>query len=171
MALKGYVARTASEEFEGAEGFPKPSPFVCDEGVMKYRTLDILVGVAAFSLNLSSVAVAKVTCKDVDTALTSERKATYSKLVANSLDSKVSASKVEIQAYMEASSWSVVYAGVPVADPGYFFFRSVNGKPEFKEVWGGMADESETPELVRWAEKLGAPKSVAECFARNAVSD
>lgn len=138
---------------------------------MNYRILEMLSGVAVLSLSLSSAAVAKVTCKGVDTALTAERKATYSKLIANSLNAKVAASKVEIETYMEASSWSVVYADVPVADPGYFFFKSVNEKPEFKDVWGGMADESEIPELVRWAERLGAPKSVAECFARNAVDE
>ncbi|TKT75059.1 hypothetical protein [Aquamicrobium sp. LC103] len=126
-------------------------------------TIALLGSVSHSSANLS--------CKGVDTALTPERKATYSTLVAHSLDAKVAASKVEIHTFMEAASWSVVYADVPIADPGYFFFKIVDGKPRFEEVWGGMADESETPELVRWAEKLGTPRSVAECFAKAAVSE
>jgi hypothetical protein len=52
-----------------------------------------------------------------------------------------------------------------VSDDGVMFFQTVNGKKQFRDVWGGYADPSEKPELVSWAKKLGAPQGLADCFA------
>jgi hypothetical protein len=107
---------------------------------------------------------ARPACKGVDTRLTKQRRIDYAKLVAESLQQNVESSKVEIDKFMQAGTWTVVYANVPVADPGYFFFDSSTGKPEFKDVWGGVAQKSEALEIFRWATKLGANKTIASCF-------
>ncbi|NGN44510.1 hypothetical protein G6N74_25940 [Mesorhizobium sp. CGMCC 1.15528] len=66
---------------------------------------------------------------------------------------------------MQSGIWTVVFTEVSVADPGYFFFESSTGGPVFKDVWGGMADEGDGPEITKWAKKLGANNVIASCFA------
>ncbi len=66
---------------------------------------------------------------------------------------------------MQAGTWTIVYADVPVADLGYFFFNSSSGNPVLKEVWGGIAEKSDEPEIAKWARDLGANKMIASCFA------
>jgi hypothetical protein len=110
-------------------------------------------------------AFAASTCTGVDTRLTKQRRTDYAKLVANSLNQNVKPSKVDVKQFMQAGTWTVVYAYVPVADPGYFFFDTSTGKSEFKDVWGGVAEKSEAPEILKWATKLGANKPIASCFA------
>jgi hypothetical protein len=104
-------------------------------------------------------------CKGVDTKLTAQRKSDYAKLIAKSLDQNVKPSKVDIQEFMQSGTWSVAYAEVSVADPGYFFFDSSSGKPVFKDVWGGVAEKGEAPSIEKWARDLGANKTIASCFA------
>lgn len=119
----------------------------------------------AGALLFANVASAASPCDGVDTELTSKRKADYSRLIAESLYGKVKPSDVSVERFMQAGDWAVVYAAVPIADPGYFFFDNANDRPAFKEVWGGLAEKSETPDLIRWAQKLGANTTVAACFA------
>jgi hypothetical protein len=127
--------------------------------------------VLAFSVLAGAVqaacqpAQAESACRGVDTHLTKLRRADYAKLIAESLDRNVKPSNVDVDKFMQAGTWTVVYADVPDADPGYFFFDSSTGKPEFKDVWGGVAEKSEAPEIFKWATKLGANKAIASCFA------
>ena len=72
----------------------------------------------------------------MDTRLTKQRRVDYAKLVAESLGQNVKPSKVDVKKFMQSAAWSVVYAYVPTAEPGYFFFESAKGKPRFKDVWG-----------------------------------
>ncbi|WP_028004612.1 hypothetical protein [Sinorhizobium meliloti] len=123
-------------------------------------------GLAAVILQLPQhAALAADPCKGVDTKLSATRKADYSRLVAKGLDQKVQPSKISIINFMQAGTWTIVYADVPVADPGYFFFDSSSGKPVLKEVWGGIAEKSDEPEIAKWARDLGANKMIASCFA------
>ena len=110
-------------------------------------------------------------CDSVDTQVTKQLKLQYSKLIAKSVGQKVKASEVGIDKYMRAEDWVVIYADVPVADPGYFFFDASSGNPIFKDVWGGMAEKSDLPNLVKWARKLGAGPKIASCFAADATED
>lgn len=76
-------------------------------------------GLAAVILQLPQNAVlAADPCKGVDTKLSAKRKADYSRLVAKGLDQKVQPSKISIINFMQAGTWTIVYADVPVADPG-----------------------------------------------------
>jgi hypothetical protein len=62
--------------------------------------------------------------RGVDTRLTKQRRVDYRKLVAESLNQNVKPSTVDVYEFMQAGTWTMVYATVPVADPGYFFFDS-----------------------------------------------
>ncbi len=123
-----------------------------------------------FSLSLISPAVmAQETCFSLDTALTVVRTQEYAPLIAQAAEG-TTPEQVEFMTFAESGNWSVVYAATPVADPGYFFFEKVSGKNQFKDVWAGMADPSEQPELVKWAVALGAPTDLATCFAESAAA-
>ena len=126
--------------------------------------------IGAFYL-ISAPAFAASPCDVVDTHLTKQRRTDYAKLIAGNLNAKVRPSKVDVTKFMQAASWTVVYANVPVADPGYFFFETSSGAPKFKDVWGGVADKSEAPAIFAWAMKLGANRAIASCFTDMVAGD
>jgi hypothetical protein len=110
-------------------------------------------------------------CAGVDTRLSPSRTQEYTGLVAAAVGKTVKPSQVEIIKFLTSGSWSAVYASTPVADPGYLFFQEVDGKKQFRDAWGGMAQSSDRPELIAWAKKLGAPESLAACFADTAIGE
>lgn len=113
---------------------------------------------------------AKSACDGVATMLTKQQKSDYRSLIAQSLGKKVKPASINIESFMQYGNWSVVHADVPVADPGYFFFDISGKAPKLKDVWGGMAERSEIPDLIKWAETLGANKEIAACFADMATA-
>lgn len=134
------------------------------------RKSQICQGAATLSLMLvSTAAVAQEACASLDTALTFVRAQEYAPLIANAAEG-TTPEQVEFLSFVQSGNWSAVYAATPVADPGYFFFETVGEEKQFKDVWGGMASVSEQPELVTWAEALGAPADLAACFAESAAS-
>ncbi|UHD43802.1 hypothetical protein LUX29_11885 [Aureimonas altamirensis] len=116
------------------------------------------------------MATAQEACLSIDTGLTVVRAQEYAPLIAKAADG-TTPEQVEFLSFMQSGNWSVVYAATPVADPGYFFFETVQGKGQFKDVWAGMADPSDRPELIKWAEKLGSPTVLATCFAETAAAE
>lgn len=133
------------------------------------KNLRSFQGVVIVSLALaSSASVAQDACGSLDTALTDARAQEYAPLISQVAEG-TAAQEVEFISFMESGSWSVAYAATPVADPGYFFFEDVAGEKQFKDVWGGVASVSEQPELVAWAEQLGAPADLSACFAETAA--
>nr|WP_313618879.1 hypothetical protein [Brucella anthropi] len=131
------------------------------------RTALLLAVAMAFP---AGSAFAKSPCDSVTTTLTKQQKTDYRSLIAQSLSKKVKPASVSIESFMQYGNWSVVYADVPVADPGYFFFDLSDKLPKLKDIWGGMAERSEMPDLIKWAEKLGADKQIAACFADRATA-
>ena len=123
---------------------------------------------AAGFLGLAAGTASAAPCKGVDQTLTAALSQDYARLVAKDLRSNVKPSQIEVLAFMREAPWSVVYVSTPVSDNGYFFFEESRGAQRAKDVWGGMAQPSERPELIRWARKLGAPKKLAQCFAHRA---
>lgn len=117
-------------------------------------------------ISTSGLAQAAAPCSGVEQKLTDASKREYSSLVAKSVTAKVRPSQVEISNLIESGAWSAVSASTPVSDDGVFFFQTADGAPQFKDVWGGSADPSERPELIKWAKKLGAPDNLARCFAQ-----
>jgi hypothetical protein len=126
------------------------------------------VSVALFCL-LTGTASAATPCAGVDQALTSARKQEYATLVASFLSNKAKPAQIKVMAFMREGAWSVAYVSTPVSDDGYVFFQETQGANHGKDVWGGMAQPSEQPEIAAWAKKLGAPDNLARCFALHAT--
>lgn len=127
--------------------------------------------IVAFSLSWlglmvpSALAATKV-CDGVKLELTTVRKQEYAPLVASAVDNKVKPSQVEFNALLESGTWSAAYVSIPIPDDGMMFFQTVNGKKQYRDVWAGYADDSDRPDLISWAKKLGAPEPLARCFAQ-----
>lgn len=130
------------------------------------RAKTVVIGFAGLGVMLTSALAANNACDGVKLDLTTARKQAYAPLVAAAVDNKIKPAQVEFQAIMESGNWSAAYVSIPIADDGVMFFQTVNGKKQFRDVWGGYADTSEQPQLVSWARKLGAPEKLARCFAR-----
>jgi uncharacterized protein YecT (DUF1311 family) len=113
----------------------------------------------------NNVSAASNACDGVKVEVTKARKEEYAPLVASATTSKVKPAQMKFFAILEGGNWSAAYVSTPVADDGMMFFQTVNGKKQFRDVWGGYAEPSEKPELLSWAMKLGAPQDLAKCFA------
>jgi hypothetical protein len=124
-----------------------------------------VIALTGLGITLSSAFAAKHDCDGVKVEVTKARKHEYAPLVASAMDSRVKSAQVEFSTIMESGNWSAAYVSTPVSDDGVMFFQTVNGKKQFRDVWGGYAEPSEKPELVSWAKKLGAPQDLARCFA------
>ena len=114
---------------------------------------------------VSTSAMAQEECFDLDAGITVVRAQEYAPLIAQVAGDDVEPEQVEFISFTQSGRWSMIYASTPVADPGYFFFEEVGGQNEFRDVWGGVASESEEAETITWAESLGAPSDLATCFA------
>lgn len=129
---------------------------------------------AAFAMVMAlaaGAALAGERCEGVDQTLTAALKQEYARLVAADIRGKVKPSDIKVLAFMREAPWSVAYVSTPVSDDGYFFFKEEQGAKRAKDVWGGMAEASERPELIQWATKLGAPEKLARCFALHATGE
>jgi hypothetical protein len=124
---------------------------------------------AAGLLGFASGTACAAPCAGVDQTLTAARGDEYARLVAEDLRGDVKPSQIKVLAFMREAPWSVAYVSTPISDDGYFFFEERRGTKRAKDVWGGMAQPSEKPELVAWARKLGAPEKLARCFALHAA--
>jgi hypothetical protein len=124
-----------------------------------------VIALTGLGITLSSASAAKHDCDGVKVEVTKARKHEYAPLVASAMDSRVKSAQVEFGTIMESGNWSAAYVSTPVSDDGVMFFQKVNGKKQFRDLWGGYAEPSEKPELVSWAKKLGAPQDLAKCFA------
>jgi hypothetical protein len=108
-------------------------------------------------------------CDGLDTSLSSDRRQEYAALVARAVAEGVRPSGVKIHRFMAIGAWSAVSVSTPVTDDGYLFFQETDGRKQFRDVWGGWADPSEKPELIKWVTNLGAPERLAACFADTAT--
>jgi len=104
-------------------------------------------------------------CSGINRELSDDRRREYAALVAGAVEGGTGAGQVDVAAFMEEGDWSIVQASLPVADPGYFFFRHEDGGMRFVDVWGGMAGADERPGIAEWAKSLGVPERMAACFA------
>lgn len=123
----------------------------------------VMIALTGLATSMAPAFAAHNVCHGVQVDVTNARKQQYAPLVAAEVDIKPA--QVEFSAIMESGSWSAAYVSTPVSDDGVMFFQTVDGKKRFRDVWGGWAEPSESPELIAWAEKLGAPADLAKCFA------
>lgn len=135
-------------------------------GLIRRRANIVMVGLAGLGMTLAPAFAANNACDGVKVEVTKARKQEYAPLVVSAMDNKFKPAQAKFITIMESGNWSAAYVSTPVSDDGVMFFQTVNGKKQFRDVWGGYADPSEKPELVSWAKKLGAPQDLAKCFAQ-----
>jgi len=133
--------------------------------LVRRHTKIVMIGLAGLGMTVSSAFAVNNACDGVKVEVTKERKQEYAPLVVSAMDKKFKPAQAKFITIMESGSWSAAYVSTPVSDDGVMFFQTVNGKKQFRDVWGGYAEPSEKPELVSWARKLGAPQALAACFA------
>ena len=67
-------------------------------------------------------------------------------------------------------SWRIVWARPDDSEPGAFFFHGRPGAERFVNVWSGPT--SDRAGAYRWAtRRVGAPASLARCFAARLVTN
>lgn len=143
---------------------------------MTIRTCLAATTVILATTGTYALAGADDACASVDTDLTDLRAGEYADLIASSFSEDLEPSErflpsdVEIYAFLESGDWSAVNAAIPTADIAMLFFEKVGNEKQFRDAWGGMAESSERPELIDWAEALGAPQDLATCFADQMIS-
>ncbi|MCR6727441.1 MULTISPECIES: hypothetical protein [Agrobacterium] len=130
------------------------------------RAKILAVSFVCLGLMVPSASAATKDCDGVELELTKVRKQDYAAVVASAVDHKVKPVQVEFNAILESDDWAAAYVSTPIADDGMMFFQTVNGKKQFRDVWAGYADDSDRPDLIKWARKLGAPEKLARCFAQ-----
>lgn len=137
-----------------------------------------IIAIIVATTGTPSLADADDACVGVTTDLTDQLITNYADLIVNAFSEdlepseRFQSSDVEIYKFLESDDWSAVLAAIPTADIGMFFFEEGNGEKQFKDVWGGMpAEPSERPDLIQWAEALGAPQALATCFADQMIGD
>lgn len=130
-----------------------------------------VIGLAGLGLTLTPAFAANMACDPIKVEMTKVRKQAYGSLVVSAMNNKIKPAQVKFSTIMESGNWSAVYVSTPISDDGMMFFQTVNGKKQFRDVWGGYAEPSEKPELIAWAKKLGAPEILARCFAETVTSD
>lgn len=153
---------TASEASTPAAEAPTPAA----------EAPDVAAPPAAGAVDPSTAAAAgdAQPCVGADVEIADARRKEFLRLVVGAVDNKVKPEAVEIDGFMRIGTWSAVYATTPIADPGWFVFESADGRHQFKDVWGGMADEGDRQGLVEWATGLGAPAKFAACFAETVIN-
>lgn len=129
----------------------------------------VMIGLAGLGMTLPSAFAGNHACDGVKVEVTKARKQEYAPLVVAAMENKFKPSQAKFITIMESGEWSAAYVSTPASDDGVMFFQTVNGKKQFRDVWGGYAEPSEKPELVSWAKKLGAPQDLAKCFAETAT--
>ncbi|MER8771387.1 hypothetical protein NKH63_21970 [Mesorhizobium sp. M0960] len=103
----------------------------------------VMIGLMGLGMTLTFAFAANGACDGVKVDVTKARKQEYAPLVASALDNKVKPARVKFITIMENGNWSAAYVSTPVSDDGVMFFQTVDGKKQFRDVWGGYADPSE----------------------------
>jgi hypothetical protein len=117
---------------------------------------------------LSTASTLAATCSGVDQRLTSTRRALYADLIAKSITTPHTAAQIKVTRLMQTGLWSAAWGQAPDTERGIFFFHQQNGKPIFKEVWGGYATPEERPKIAAWPRSQldpSFPQPLADCFA------
>lgn len=135
------------------------------KGRVRRKAKIATIGLIGLGMALTSAFAANKTCDGIKVEVTKARKQEYAPLVAAAMDNKFKPAQAKFLTILESGNWSAAYVSTPISDDGVMFFQKVDGKKQFRDVWGGYAEPSEKPELVSWAKKLGAPHDLAACFA------
>ncbi|AIA46953.1 hypothetical protein L085_07510 [Serratia sp. FS14] len=76
-----------------------------------------------------------------------------------------SAKQIEISDVLAEKEWLAVFASTKISDPGVFFFKD----KEFIDVWGGVVEQDEKSNVLKWAKSIHAPGRLTQCFFEEIV--
>lgn len=108
-------------------------------------------------------------CKANIVELSPSLREEYARRVANYINQKVNGNDIQIQKVISISHWSAANIATQISDPAWFVFEQKNGEMQVKDVWAGIAEESDHQMLIDRVTKLGAPEDFAYCFADAAI--
>lgn len=161
-------APTASQPDPTGQAAPPASP-VADNAVSPANSVAASSAATTASINSAPADDAAKPCAGADANLTADRKQAYTTQVEHALEGKVKPADIKIMRFMTIDKWTAVYTSTGISDDGWFIFDNTSGKPQFKDVLGGMAMEDDRQDLIKWANGLGAPPKFAQCFAESVI--
>ncbi|MGP3004045.1 hypothetical protein, partial [Serratia bockelmannii] len=107
-----------------------------------------------------NIASASVDCANLKQKINAENKRLYQGLVQEVLTEKVSSKKIDVSEVLADKEWLAIFASTKTSEPGIFFFKS----KEFIDVWGGMVEQEEKTNVLKWAQGIHAPGTLTQCF-------
>lgn len=137
---------------------------------MTIRTTLAAMAIITAATGTHALAEANDACANLDTDLTSQRAGEYADLIANAFSKDPDPSErflpvdFDVYGFMSIGDWSAVRGDIPIADSALFLFETVDGKKQFRDVWGGLTEPSDQSDLMKWAEAAGVPQSIVACF-------
>lgn len=135
----------------------------CLTGVFLLLT-SATAGAEAIQINRGDAA-----CGLIDTHLTEMRRHEYAGLIAHEFGDGLHRTDVTLYDYLGSGNWSAVYGDIPTAETAYFFFETHGSSHRYRDVWSGIALPSDRDAILRWAEDLGVPDDLAQCFVDRVI--
>jgi hypothetical protein len=124
--------------------------------------------ITAITLLLSSFSVFAATpCTGASTTLTSAQRKMYARSISSNLTKWQSPALIKIDETLTLHNWTAVWAAPKDMEQGVFIYSQEKSGLTFHDVWGGYAEPSDKPIIVRWVKKLApsVPDDFAECVA------
>ncbi|WP_142591077.1 hypothetical protein [Serratia marcescens] len=107
-----------------------------------------------------NIASATVDCASLKLKINAENKSLYQGLVQKVLTEKVSSKQIDVSEVLADKEWLAIFASTKTSEPGVFFFKN----KKFIDVWGGMVEQDEKPNVLKWAQGIHAPGTLTQCF-------
>lgn len=112
-----------------------------------------------------NIASATVDCVSLKLKINADNKSLYQGLVQKALAEKVSSKKIDVSEVLADKEWLAIFASTEISDPGVFFFKNKG----FIDVWGGMVEQNEKRNVLKWAQDIHLPDMLTQCFFEEIV--
>ncbi|MEN4909950.1 hypothetical protein [Rahnella bonaserana] len=107
-----------------------------------------------------NIASATVDCGNLKLKINAGNNPFYQDLVQKVLVEKVSSKQIDVSEVLSNEGWLAIFASTKTSEPGVFFFQN----KKFIDVWGGMVEQDEKTNVLKWAHGIHAPEQLAHCF-------
>jgi hypothetical protein len=94
----------------------------------------VLIALAGLAAAPAPAFAASQACNGVEVELTRTRERAYAPLVAAAMDDQIRPAQVTFITILESGGWSAAYVATPIADDGFLFFQTVDGRKRFRDV-------------------------------------
>ncbi|WP_439292227.1 MULTISPECIES: hypothetical protein [Rahnella] len=107
-----------------------------------------------------NIASATVDCGNLKLKINAGNNPFYQDLVQKVLVEKVSSKQIDVSEVLSNEGWLAIFASTKTSEPGVFFFQN----KKFIDVWGGMVEQDEKTNVLKWAHGIHAPEQLTHCF-------